>query len=293
MAVPNRFILHQAPVLAALGKSVLSSLVGKKHAPVAGGDEVTATFKPRSKDLVRCYVKTVGGDPHAYRGTLPPHLFPQWGFPLATRVLAGIDYPLARVLNAGCRLEVRAPLPDDEPLEVRARLEEVDDDGRRALLKIRVVTGTRSAPDALSALMVTLIPLKKDKDASKKKKEPARVEQDVRELAYFSLRAEAGLEYAKLTGDFNPIHWVPAYARASGFKSCILHGFATMANAIEGLNKNLFSGDVHALRTVDVSFVNPLVLPAKVGLYTGPSEGQIAVGDGPGGRAYLTGTFTC
>jgi hypothetical protein len=291
MPVPNRFILHQAPVIAAISRSVLSSLYGKKTSAATDGEEIAATFKPRSRELVRCYVKTVGGDPQAYRGTLPPHLFPQWGFPLATRVLAGIDYPLARALNAGCQLEVRQPIPDDEPLEVRARLEAVDDDGRRAVLKIRVVTGTRSAPDALSALMITLIPLARGKDGERKKKEPARVAADGRELAFFKLRADAGLEFAKLTGDFNPIHWLPVYARASGFKGCILHGFATMAHAFEGLNRNLFSGDVTALRTVDVSFVSPLLLPAQVGLYLGPEAGHIAVGDGPGGRAYLTGTF--
>ena len=43
------------------------------------------------------------------------------------------------------------------------------------------------------------------------------------------------LDFAKLTGDFNPIHWVPAYARASGFRSCILHGFATMSYAMEAI----------------------------------------------------------
>ncbi len=290
MAVPNRFILHQAPVIAALGRSVFSAWVhkGKGGKPATPGPEIVRTIKPRSRELVRCYVKTVGGDPGAYRHTLPPHLFPQWGFPLATEVLAGIDYPLQRVLNAGCRLEVNAPLPNDEPLVVRARLEDIDDNGRRALLKTRIVTGTRSTPDALVGHMFALVPLARGNDGAKKK-EPARVPTSARELAYFSLGASAGLEYAKLTGDFNPIHWVPAAARASGFKSCILHGFATMAHAVEGLVKSLLAGDVNAIRSLDVSFTSPLLLPARVGLYV---EGEtLFVGDAPGGRAYLTGAF--
>lgn len=290
MAVPNRFILHQAPVIAALGKSVISALVhkGQGGAPQTPGPEIVRTIRPRSRELVRCYVKTVGGDPSAYKNTLPPHLFPQWGFPLATEVLAGLDYPLQRVLNAGCRLEINAPLPQGESLLVRARLEEVDDNGRRALIKTRIVTGTRSSPEALIGHMYAIVPLKKG-DASKKKKEPARVPEDVKELRFFRLGASAGLEYAKLTGDFNPIHWVPAYARASGFKSCILHGFATMSHAMEGLNKSLLSGDVDAIRCLDVSFTSPLLLPARVGLYV--SDHHLFVGDAPGGRAYLTGTF--
>ncbi len=290
MSVPNRFILHQAPVIAAIGKSVINAMLnkGKGNTASTPGPEIQRTLKPRSRDLVRCYVKNVGGDPSAYKRTLPPHLFPQWGFPFATELLSGIDYPLQRVLNAGCRMEINAPLPIDEPLLVRARLEEIDDDGRRALIKTRIVTGTASEPDALVGHMIALVPLKRG-DKSKKKKEPARVPDGAKELRFFKLGPSAGLSYAKLTGDFNPIHWVPAYARASGFKNCILHGFATMSHAMEGLIKSSFSGDVNAIRSLDVSFTSPLLLPAKVGLYR--SDAQLFVGDAPGGRAYLTGTF--
>jgi acyl dehydratase len=291
MAVPNRFILHQVPVIAAIGKSVVNALVnkGKGGAVQTPGPEIHRTFEPRSRDLVRCYVKTVGGDPSAYKRTLPPHLFPQWGFPLATEVLSGIDYPIQRVLNAGCRMEIHGPLPNDEKLEVRARLEDIDDNGRRALIKTRIVTGTKSSPDALVGHMFALIPLGGGGDKSKKKKERPRVPEDARELRFFELGASAGLEYAKLTGDFNPIHWVPAYARASGFRSCILHGFATMSHAMEGLHRSLLSGDVNAIRMLDVQFTSPLLLPARVGLYV--KNHDIYVGDAAGGRAYLTGKF--
>ena len=41
--------------------------------------------------------------------------------------------------------------------------------------------------------------------------------------------------------------------------------------------------------TVDVKFIKPLVLPARVGVYT--RDNQVWVGDAPSGPAYLTGTF--
>lgn len=110
-----------------------------------------------------------------------------------------------------------------------------------------------------------------------------------RELAFWRLKADAGLDFAKLTGDFNPMHWVPAWARAFGFRNTILHGFGTMARAIEGMNRSLFAGDVDALREVHVRFTRPLVLPAQVGLYV--SGNELYVGDAPGGPAYLTGNF--
>ncbi len=301
MAVPSRYILHQAPVIAALGQTVLSTLYRKASgaAPSAQsfpGPELTKTINPRPKDLVRHYIKHVGGSPSAYRGRLPAHLFPQWGFPLATQTLVGVDYPLQKVLNAGCRMEINAPLPDNEPLKVSARLESIDDNGRRALIHQRVVTGTASEPEALVGHMYVLVPLggkkgeKKSNGASKKKKEPVRVPAGARELARWRLGASAGLEFAKLTGDFNPVHWVAPYARAFGFKNCILHGFSTMARAMEGINQGLLSGVSDSINMLDVSFTSPLVLPAKVGLYL-HDDNQIFVGAAPGGRAYLSGSF--
>jgi acyl dehydratase len=254
------------------------------------GPEVRAKFPPRSPDLIRDYVRHVGGDTGAYKKRVPPHLFPQWAFALTGKTLSGLSYPMLKAMNGGCRLVMNAPLPADEPLEVSARLESVDDDGRRAILEQRVVTSTPSAPDAVIAHLYIFVPLARD-DATggRTKKEPARVPADAREVAFYRLRADAGLDFAKLTGDFNPIHWIPAYARAFGFRSTILHGFATMARAIEGLNRSVFAGDVDALREVHARFTRPLVLPASVGLYLRGEE--LFVGDAPAGPAYLQGTY--
>lgn len=285
MGVPNRFILHQGRVIAAMGRVALGSLFGGKQAPPElPGPERHEILPPRAPDLVRHYVKLVGGDPAAYRRTLPPHLFPQWGFPIAMQTLVGLDVPLSRGLNAGCSLRVNAPLPQGEPLEVRSRLERVDDDGRRVVLEVRVITGTASAPNALEGLMAVVVPLKKGDG----KKERPTVPASAREISFRRLGADMGLAYAKLTGDFNPVHWVPAYARASGFSNCILHGFATMAIAMEALDKAVFAGQ--PLASIEVRFTRPLVLPAAVGVYV--ENDHLWVGDAPGGRAYLTGHFT-
>ncbi len=291
MRVPNRFILHQAPVLAGLGRALWASLTNRRRGvtPVIPGPELRQTLPPRPEALVRCYVEQVGGEPSAYRHTLPPHLFPQWGFALATQALSVLDYPLYKAVNAGCRMQVHAPLPNDAPLLVRAWLASVDDDGRRALIQTRIVTGTESTPDALVGDLFAHVPLR-ERGAGGKPKDRPRVPHDARELSSWALSAGAGLAYAKLTGDFNPIHWLPAYAKASGFRNVILHGFATMAYALEGLNRSLFAGDVSALRALDVRFTSPLVLPAKVTLYLSDGD-RIMVGDAPGGRAYLTGSF--
>ncbi|HEY8431188.1 MAG TPA: MaoC/PaaZ C-terminal domain-containing protein [Sandaracinaceae bacterium] len=294
MPVSIRHVLSQGPALRGMGEAAFGALKQRlglakaNGAPVLPGPEVRATFPPRPPQLIRDYVRHVGGDPGAYKKRVPPHLFPQWGFALTGKTLDGLSYPMLQAMNGGCRLVMNAPLPSDEPLEVSARLERIDDDGKRAILEQRIVTSTRSAPEAVVAHLFIFVPLaKRAKDGAKK--ERPRVPQDAKELAFWRLRADAGLDFAKLTGDFNPVHWIPAYARAFGFKNTILHGFGTMARAIEGLNRGLFAGDVDALREVHVRFTRPLVLPAKVGLYVRGEE--LWVGDAPSGPAYLTGTF--
>ncbi len=298
MPVSNRHILAQGATIGALGRVALSAveqqLRGRPPAGVARvpGPLLQTVVPPRSPALVQDYIRHVGGDPAAYRGVLPAHMFPQWGFGLGGQALQGLPYPLARVLNGGCNLEIRAQLPADEPLTVRAHLESIDDDGRRAVLQQRVVTSTPSAPDALIADMFAIVPLGAGKGNGKAggvKKETARVPDDARELAYFQLGAHAGLDFAKLTGDFNPVHWLPTYARAFGFSNVILHGFGTMARAIEGVNRGLFAGDVTRIRRFKCRFTKPLVLPARAGLYVRGRD--VYVGVAKGGPAYLVASY--
>lgn len=305
MGVSNRHIFEQGAAIGGLSRVAFAAIQQQLgNTTPAGvpdtlpGPDAVEVYAPRSPELVKAYARHVGGDASAYKRHLPAHLFPQWGFGIGSLCFADLGYPMAKVLNAGCRMEMRERLPINEELNVRAHLKSVDDDGKRAVLTAHIITGTASAPDALACDMTVLVPLgggKKENGkgngaAKKKKKESPRVPVDAKEISYFRLSANAGMDFAKLTGDFNPVHWVPGYARAMGFKNVILHGFATMARAIEGVNRGVFSGDVTRMKTWECRFTKTLVLPARVGLYV--SGQDVFVGDGPGGPAYLVANYT-
>jgi len=265
-------LVHQGPTLRALGEVAFASLGSRSGttgaAPAAlPAAWIEAVVPPRPESLVRDYIRHVGGDPASYRGVLPPHLFPQWSFPLAARALAHLPYPTTKIINAGCRIEVRAPLPSNEPLHVKVRLESIDDDGKRALLVQKIVTGTARVPEALVAEMRTLVPLaRREKEKGPPKPRPG-VPLGAKEIAFARIPSTAGRDFAVLTGDVNPLHWFAPAARAAGFRGCILHGFSTLARAVEALNRRVFAGDARRLAVIDVRFTRPLVLPAKVGVY--------------------------
>jgi acyl dehydratase len=294
MAVSWSHVLHQGPVLGAIARVGLASLRQSrpKH-PAQVGDVVEATLPPRDPRLVADYVAHVGGT--ISKGTLPPHLYPQWVFPLFSELLLRLPYDLRKVLNGGARVVAHKALPSDEPLNVRVRLEGIDDDGTRAIVHLVSITGTASAPDAVEGHLWCFFPLKK-REGKGAPKEPALVPTDATELARWPLDANAGRAFALLTGDFNPIHWIPAAGRAAGFKGCILHGYASMARAWEGLASQLYANDPRRLASLEVKFTRPVALPGEVRLFltsrpSSENAGVLTMGTAPGAPANLTGTF--
>lgn len=75
----------------------------------------------------------------------------------------------------------------------------------------------------------------------------------------FPLKADLGRRYAKVAGDYNPIHLYPLTAKALGFKRQIAHGMWTKARCIAAL-ENRLPGAVR----VDVAFKKPVFLPSSV-----------------------------
>jgi acyl dehydratase len=292
MSVPVRHLLQQGPVIRSLLSAGLRAARARPGgpAPATPGAPLVATVPPRPPDLVRDYVRHLGGDPSAYRRTLPAHLFPQWGFPLLARTLIGIPWDLRKVLNGGCVIDELAPLPADEPLQLRAWLDHVDDDGRRVVLRQRLTTTTASGGH-LECTMFAIVPLARDKGA--KGKERPSVPTDARPIASVRFTPGHARDFAVLTGDVNPVHWLVPAAKASGFRSTILHGFATLGRGIEMVIRHRLAGDAAALRGVDVKFVRPVVLPARVAYFVTPEQdGALGLfaGSAPGGPAALTGT---
>ena len=86
-------------------------------------------------------------------------------------------------------------------------------------------------------------------------------------IASFTADLETARLYAGLSGDANPIHTSAIMSRILGFSGPIAHGMWTKARAISALTEGR-SVDV---AEAEVSFRNPLLLPAKAELYAASS----------------------
>lgn len=241
------------------------------------------------------FVRFSGGDPSQHRDALPPHLFSQWSLPVLLEAAAELPYPPVKVINAGFRLEVLEPLPYGRELGVRGQILRVEETERRAEITALVETTTGSGRPHLRAEIDVIVPTERSRSerAPSGKKERPRVPLDARLIAQKRLRSNAGLEFAELSGDFNPIHWIPAYARAMRFPNVILHGFGTAAIAHEAVGRALLSGRFDRIRRFEAKFLRPVVLPGEVSVFVSTADGlrrEVFVGESRGGPLFLSGS---
>ncbi len=84
----------------------------------------------------------------------------------------------------------------------------------------------------------------------------------------WQLPADLGRQYARVSGDINPIHLSPLTARAFGQKRTIIHGMWTHARALAALE-----GRLPDSFRAEVQFTKPLSLPGSARFGASESDG--------------------
>ncbi|ANF84080.1 acyl dehydratase [Pseudomonas antarctica] len=87
---------------------------------------------------------------------------------------------------------------------------------------------------------------------------------DVSELARWKAPADIGRRYARVSGDYNPIHLSALTAKLFGFPQAIAHGLWSLARTLAALNEYLPAANVE----IEVEFNKPVRLPSEVILLT-------------------------
>jgi acyl dehydratase len=104
--------------------------------------------------------------------------------------------------------------------------------------------------------------------------------------ARWRLTPRVGTDYARVSGDHNPIHTSRLGARLFGFARPIAHGMWSKARCLAALE-----GRLPDAYTVDVSFKLPVFLPSTVAFSASP-EWTFALHGAKSGKPHLAGTIT-
>ncbi len=105
----------------------------------------------------------------------------------------------------------------------------------------------------------------------------------------FVVAPEVGRQYARVSGDFNPIHIADVSARFFGFKRAIAHGMWSLARCAAEIGGPAFSRPC----TLDVAFKRPILFCARIVLESWMSGERVgfSLRDSEADRGHLLGTL--
>lgn len=211
-------------------------------------------------------------------------------FPLAMEVMVARDFPFGAVgsVHAENKIERFRQIGVDEPLTIATHAENLREH-RKGML-IDVISEFYVGRELVAVQTGTFLKQQRtslsDEPRGPKPKEVAPPPPDR------VLGVDLGLirEYAAASGDRNPIHMANASAKLFGFSKAIAHGMWSAAAAIANVEAQLPGAVVYTVR-----FGKPVLLPAKVNLYTtGTEDGgfEVSILNRRKGYPHLTGTLT-
>jgi hypothetical protein len=214
--------------------------------------------------------------------TLPatyPHIL---AFPLAMRLMSApnFPFPVIGLVHVANRIELRRPISADEPLDLTVRAADLREHERGRQLD---VVATASVDGEVVWRGVSTY-LRRERAGSGRgdgdRPEPPAPS------ARWRVEPRAGTEYARVSGDHNPIHTSRLGARLFGFSRPIAHGMWSKARCLAALE-----GRLPEAYTVAVSFKLPILLPSTVAFSaTSSPSWTFALHNAKSAKPHLTGT---
>lgn len=90
-------------------------------------------------------------------------------------------------------------------------------------------------------------------------------------LAELQVSLETAWAYARVAGDFNPIHLSDRAARFFGLRGAIGHGMWSLARSLAQSPQPIIAPGTR----IETQFLTPVQLPAKVAIKEWREEGQV------------------
>jgi acyl dehydratase len=190
----------------------------------------------------------------------------------------GIDVDLAHVLHGGESLTLHRPIPVEGVAVQTAKVQAVHDKGKAAVIVLRSDVADDEGPLWTCDTQIfvrgeggfggergpsTRFPLP-DRAPDRTVERPTREDQA---LLY------------RLSGDWNPLHADPEFAKRAGFERPILHGLCTYGMTLKTVVDTALGGDVSRVRSYSTRFAG-VVFPGetlRIRMWQSPGRVQVSV----------------
>lgn len=248
---------------------------------------ITASLKKVKADLKKlkeynrvCGFPVSGSMPVTY-----PHIL---AFPLHMEMMIdpSFPFPMLGMVHVKNEITQYRAIGNQEELDIHCELlgPEVVAKGLEFTLYSKVSTANKVVWEGRSTYLTRTKTNVEDKKADKKEDTFS-----PEHLDYWEASEGLGRQYAKVSGDSNPIHLHAMTAKMFGFPRAIAHGMWNKAHAIAKLNDYL----PHGPFKVSVAFKLPVLLPNKVQFQyaaTGDTV-EFRVKDKNGEKPHMSGTI--
>ncbi|GAB3965783.1 MaoC/PaaZ C-terminal domain-containing protein [Plantactinospora veratri] len=212
---------------------------------------------------------------------LPPTYPHVLAFPLALRLMSAPEFPLPLVglVHVANRITTYRRMDAAEPLDLAVRAVDLrpHDRGRQF-----DVVCTASADGEVVWRGVSTY-LRRERTAAGGRGDSPEQPAAPAPTALWRLGSRVGRDYARVSGDHNPIHTSRVAARLFGFAGPIAHGMWSKARCLAALE-----GRLPDAYTVEVAFRRPVPLPGTVAFSADPAR-SFGLYDPSRGRAHLVG----
>jgi acyl dehydratase len=175
--------------------------------------------------------------------------------------MPGVEVDLARVLHGGQSLTVHRPIPATGRATATSRVAAVYDKGEAAILVLRTDVADADGPLWTDEARIYLRGeggWGGDRGPGTRLEPPAGRPDRTLER---TVREEQALLY-RLSGDRNPLHADPDFAKTAGFDRPILHGLCTYGMTLKAVVDTLLGGDVTRVRSYTARFAG-VVFPGE------------------------------
>lgn len=173
----------------------------------------------------------------------------------------GIEVNLAAVLHGGQSIELHRPIPVKGQARSTAKVAAVYDKGKAAVIVLRTEVADADGPLWTSDAQIFVRGeggFGGDRGPSVNTELPDREPDRIEER---KIREEQALLY-RLSGDWNPLHADPEFAKMAGFDQPILHGLCSYGMTLKAVVDTVLGGDVSRVRSYRTRFAG-IVFPGE------------------------------